>query len=114
MIKCIKYSKEMITPLTVLIMVDDEDLKGMYKCDICGDLRVNPSKSMLHNKRTCYKDLGYQLKLSKENTVNIVQPKESWSREEVIALIFRAYNQYSFDISPQIASDLTKWIEENL
>lgn len=30
MIKCIKYSKEMITPVTVLIMVDDCDLIGSY------------------------------------------------------------------------------------
>lgn len=51
-----------------------------------------------------------QLKVSKDNTITIRKVKDSWSREEVIALITK-FN-WDADATNDIWKD--KWIEENL
>ena len=46
--------------------------------------------------------------------MNIKPIKDSWSRDEVAALCFQAYNLRSADRQIRSTSQMNKWIESNL
>lgn len=51
----------------------------------------------------------------KDNTITIKRVKDSWNREEVIALIKEAHNRgYSLCLGTSDLIDIDKWISENL
>jgi len=70
------------------VMVEYNHGTGVFK-NFCDILKVNP----------------------KDNTITIRAVKDSWSREEVIALCKKCYDQIDMDESEY---DLNTWIEENL
>jgi hypothetical protein len=55
-------------------------------------------------------DSDYQLKINSDNTINISNSKESWSREEVVELLYK-HTEYMLSGKKDT---LDKWIEENL
>jgi hypothetical protein len=52
----------------------------------------------------------YQLKINSDNTINIINSKERWSREEVVELLYK-HTEYMLSGKKDT---LDKWIEENL
>ena len=52
----------------------------------------------------------YQLKINLDNTINISMPKERWSREEVVELLYK-HTEYMLSGKKDT---LDKWIKENL
>ena len=69
----------------------------------------------------CQKNEGYEklyieprLKVDSNNTITIKKVKDSYSREEVINLLYK-YNDGIIDRYSQLTNkDLDKWIKENL
>ena len=51
-----------------------------------------------------------KLKINPDNTINISMPKDSWSREEVVELLYK-HTEYMLSGKKDT---LDKWIEENL
>lgn len=59
--------------------------------------------------------LDSTLKVSKDNTININMPKDSWSREEMLNLLESAWNGGAlYGSSKPNSHYFDKWIEENL
>lgn len=54
------------------------------------------------------------LKVDKDNTITIRSVKESWTREEVIQLIFLAYNLRTTDKEVRSTRKMNEWIQQNL
>ena len=50
------------------------------------------------------------LKINSDNTIDINMPKDSWSREEVVELLYK-HTEYMLSGKKDT---LDKWIEENL
>lgn len=71
------------------VMVEYEKVFGVHTPDFSDELKVN----------------------LKDNTITIKKVKDSWSREEVIALCKKCYDQIDMDESEY---DFNTWIEENL
>ena len=65
-------------------------------------------------KKPREKDENYRLKVDSNNTITIKKVKDSYSREEVINLLYK-YNDGIIDRYSQLTNkDLDKWIKENL
>lgn len=54
------------------------------------------------------------LKINKDNTINIKPIKTNWTKEEVIALCFKSYNLRTIDEDIRSTESLKIWINENL
>ena len=55
----------------------------------------------------------YQLKINSDNTINIINSKERWSREEVVEIFNKMFSTDIIDAYVKKV-DFDKWIEENL
>lgn len=65
---------------------DDNGIDSYYQCKVCGDIRKNPTKSILINsKYICDKQskINFLKVDSKDSTITIKKIKDSWGKEEV-------------------------------
>lgn len=63
-----------------------------------------------------YETFKERVKVSKDNTITISKIRDSWSREEVKALLDELTNELSMRVDGRLISDTEydKWIEQNL
>ena len=77
-------------------------------------------------------ELDYRIKVSKDNTITIKKVKDSWTRNEIVEIIKKLYNDTISDESgnieiitngywksgnkkiPNTTTNINKWIEENI
>lgn len=66
------------------------------------------------SKEFDFDDIKFELKTNPNNTINIKPIKDSWSREEVVELIFKAISDTNESNNRNVSTHPKIWIEENL
>lgn len=75
---------------------------------------VNSSNEEWDEDTQSFWSKGFDLKINSDNTINIKSVKDSWSREEVEALLFKFMNRPIIIHDLGILMPLNEWIEQNL
>lgn len=90
----------------------EEYNQGNIITDVLVEYKLNQYKFMSTLCTT--KEKEYELKVDSNNTITIKKVKDSYSREELIEILYK-YNDGIIDRYSQLTNkDLDKWIKENL
>jgi hypothetical protein len=87
------------------VMVELEEFRIKKECGCKG----------MYYRCGCKDEYKNQIKTNPDNTINIRRIKDSWSREEVVALIKKSKIDFPLHRGIQLLEgELNKWIEKNL